>query len=42
MSGTYKGMLQKGAVMVNLLCHLEWAVGWSGLGLYIIFSESTD
>ena len=42
MSGTYKGMLQKGAVMVNLLCHLDWTVGWSGLGLYIIFSESTD
>ena len=40
--------------MVNLLCHLDWAIVWSGVGLYVIFgvcdsvpgmrltSESTD
>ena len=26
--------------MVNLLCHLDCAVVWSGLGLYVIFSVS--
>ena len=26
--------------MVNLLCHLDWAIVWSGVGLYVIFSVS--